>query len=581
MRIPIRHYSRLLFTYLKPQWHRTFLLTILLLINISLQLFNPQLLKNFIDAALTNGATISLLVIAMIFIGVAVLNQGVAVGVTYLSEYVAWTATNQLRTDLVAHCLSLDMSFHETKTSGEMIERVDGDVDALSNFFSQFVGSLLSNGLLLFGVLVLLFLISWFVGVIMALFAIFSLVILLFLRKRAIPLQLALRQMSATFFSFISEYLISTEDVRAIGAVEYIMRRFYLLLRRWRPIYGRAVTASNIMTITALFLFISGNAIALSLGAYLWSIKAISVGTVYLIFAYTDLLAQPLKQIQMQLQDLQQAEACIQRVEGLLHTAPVISQHGEVDLPSGAISVEFTNVSFGYTENIPILRNVTVCLPPGKVLGVLGRTGSGKTTFARLLLRLYEPQSGKIHMNSVPIDEMKLQDLRKRVGMVTQNVQLFHATVRDNLTFFNYSIPDDQILRRINEVGLSTWYHKLPDGLNTKLHASGEGLSAGEAQLLAFTRILLANPDLVILDEASSRLDPATESLIERAIDRLLVGRTGIVIAHRMTTLQRADDILVIEDGQVVEHGKREVLAGDPASHFSRLLRTDLEEEYI
>ena len=311
MRIPIRHYIKLLFTYLKPQWHRTLLMTILLLINIALQLFNPQLLKDFIDTALTNGATLSLLVIAMIFIGVAVLNQGVAVGVTYLSEYVAWTATNQLRTDLVAHCLSLDMSFHETKTFGEMIERVDGDVDALSNFFSEFVGSLLSNGLLLFGVLVLLFLISWFVGVIMALFAIFSFVILLFLRKRAIPLQLALRQMSATFFSFISEYLISTEDVRAIGAVEYIMRRFYLLLRRWRPIYGRAVTASNITTITALFLFIAGNAIALSLGAYLWSIKAVSVGTVYLIFAYTDLLAQPLKQIQIQLQDLQQAEACI------------------------------------------------------------------------------------------------------------------------------------------------------------------------------------------------------------------------------------------------------------------------------
>jgi ABC-type multidrug transport system fused ATPase/permease subunit len=162
--------------------------------------------------------------------------------------------------------------------------------------------------------------------------------------------------------------------------------------------------------------------------------------------------------------------------------------------------------------------------------------------------------------------------------MVTQDVQLFHATVRDNLTFFNRAIPDTNILSVLEDLGLSRWFHSLPEGLNTKLGSDGEGLSAGEAQLLAFTRVFLANPDLVILDEASSRLDPATEQLIERAVSRLLQGRTGIVIAHRLATIQRADEILILEDGRILEYGQRAELAADSTSHFYHLLQTGLEE---
>jgi len=194
------------------------------------------------------------------------------------------------------------------------------------------------------------------------------------------------------------------------------------------------------------------------------------------------------------------------------------------------------------------------------------------------LLRLYDFQEGGISLEGVPIGNVSLRELRQRVGMVTQDVQLFHATVRDNLTFFNRAIPDEQILTVLNDLELSTWYRALPQGLDTELGSDGEGLSAGEAQLLAFTRAFLANPGLVILDEASSRLDPATEHLIERAVSKLLQGRTGIVIAHRLGTIQRADEILILEDGQLLEHNSREALADDTSSRFYRLLQTGLEE---
>ncbi len=164
--------------------------------------------------------------------------------------------------------------------------------------------------------------------------------------------------------------------------------------------------------------------------------------------------------------------------------------------------------------------------------------------------------------------------------MVTQDVQLFRATVRDNLTFFNRSIPDARILETLEDVGLFPWYCSLPAGLDSELGADGAGLSSGEAQLLAFTRVFLINPGLVILDEASSRLDPATEYLIERAVDKLLAGRTAIVIAHRLTTVARADDILILEDGRVLEYGPREALAADAASHFYYLLQAGLEEAH-
>jgi ABC-type multidrug transport system fused ATPase/permease subunit len=242
------------------------------------------------------------------------------------------------------------------------------------------------------------------------------------------------------------------------------------------------------------------------------------------------------------------------------------------------LAVEVQDVSFGYGEERMVLHDLSLRLEAGKVLGLLGRTGSGKTTITRLLCRLYEPSAGAIRLDGVDVRTVRLSDLRQRVGMVTQDVQLFQATVRDNLTVFDRGIADDQILQVFHELGLWEWYAALPAGLETELAAGGSGLSAGEAQLLALTRVFLKDPGLVILDEASSRVDPATERLIEGAVGRLLQGRTGIVIAHRLATVQRVDEILILADGRIRERGTRAQLASDPDSLFSGLLRTGLEE---
>jgi ATP-binding cassette subfamily B protein len=321
-----------------------------------------------------------------------------------------------------------------------------------------------------------------------------------------------------------------------------------------------------------------GTASLFAVAAYLLNAGSITIGAIYLIFHYTGLLSHSLLQITYQLEDLQRAVASIERVDELFHTSSKI-QDGQDKLPATTpLTVEFKNVSFGYAASSPILKDISFYLRPGAVLGLLGRTGSGKTTLTRLLFRFYDPDQGTICLNGMDIRQVRLSSLRQYIGFVTQDVQLFHASIRDNLTFFESCISDEQILQAIRSLELWAWFRTLPQGLDTVLAPGGGGLSAGEAQLLALTRIFLKNPALVILDEASSRLDPATERLIESAIERLLQNRTGIVIAHRLATLARADEIMILDNGIIREHDQYRRLAADPTSHFYALLQTGLDQ---
>ncbi|HEU5375966.1 MAG TPA: ABC transporter ATP-binding protein [Ktedonobacteraceae bacterium] len=572
-------YRGLLITYLWPQWKRVLFMTILLLSGIALQLINPQLLRYFIDMVTGGGAqTQALLLIGGLFILLALLKQAMTVFTTYLGENVAWIATNTLRFDLMAHCLSLEMAFHKEHTSGELIERIDGDVNTLSLFFSRAVVALLGNGLLTIGILISLFTMDWRIGLAIGIFTLLGTIVVSAIRARAVRYSVAHREKDAEFFSFLGEQLAGTEDMRANGATAYVMRRFYELMRSWLPIRRRSSLGWYSMWSATLIIFALSNALALSLSAYLWSMEHISLGTVYLVFYFTNLLNEPMEEIRSQLQELQRAGAGIVRIRQLLSTQPAIVDGPGQQLPTGALSVEFQKVNFSYTTDKPTLQHIDFRLEAGKVLGILGRTGSGKTTLARLLLRLYDIHSGEIRLGDVPLRATALRELRQHIGMVTQDVQLFHASVRDNLTFFKREIDDQHILEVIEELGLGNWYRSLPEGLDTILGSDGTGLSAGEAQLLAFTRVFLTNPGLVILDEASSRLDPATEQLIERAVSKLLAGRTGIIIAHRLATIARADEIMVLENGCMLEYNERLELAADKDSRFYRLLQTGLEE---
>ncbi|MDP9382759.1 MAG: ABC transporter ATP-binding protein/permease [Chloroflexota bacterium] len=554
------------------------MLAVLLLGNIGLQLVGPLILRRFIDGAMRGDALSTLLVAAGIFLGVALLAQIVSVAEVYVAENVGWTATNKLRADLALHCLQLDPSFHNAHTPGELIERIDGDVAKLGNFFSRLVVHVIGNALLGIGVLVLLWRIDWRVGLTLSVFALLAVGIINALRNLAVPHWTAARQANADLFGFVEERLAGTEDIRSSGATAYVMRSSHVRARELLNRERKAAVMGSATGSTSVLLFSLGTVVSLALGAYLFQAGAVSLGTVYLIFTYNELLVRPIEQITRQMQDLQQASASIGRIQELLETSSTIHDGPGANLPEGALSVEFEEVTHEYVPGEPVLQDVSFRLEAGQVLGLIGRTGSGKTSLTRLLFRLYDPARGVVRLGGVDVRLPRVADLRSRVGMVTQEIQLFHASLRDNLSLFDRTVPDERILSVLRDLGLWGWYESLPEGLDTRLASGGGGLSAGEAQLLAFARVFLRDPGLVILDEASSRLDPSTERRLERAVDRLLENRTGIVIAHRLATVQRADLIMVLDRGRVVELGERERLASDPNSRFAQLLRTGMEE---
>ncbi len=573
-------YWNLLFKYLRPQWRRVSVLAVLLLASIMLPLADPQILRWFIDSATGGASTRTLGGIAVAFIAVVLIAQAVAVATAYAGEQVGWHATNLLRADLALHCLRLDMPFHNRRTPGEMIERVDGDVTALAIFFSRLVITVLGSGLMLLGVLVVLFREDVRVGAVLGIFAVAALLLLNRYREVAVPSATAEREASANLFGFLEERLAGIDDIRANGAGAYVMQRFYHVMRAMFQRKRTAWLMHSSLWVLMEVLFLIGSLIALGMGAYLYRAGAITIGTVFLFFQYTQMLRRPLGQLTQQLREFQRAGAGVSRIHELLLMKPAIVDGRGQPLPAGPLSVEFEHVEFTYGEEGKVIDDLSFHLQPGTVLGLLGRTGSGKTTLTRLLFRLYEPGAGSIRLGGVDVRDARISDLRRSVGIVTQDVQLFKASVRDNLTFFDRGVDDARIVEVLDSLGLAAWRRSLPDGLNTEL-SSGGGLSAGEAQLLAFARVFLQNPGLVLLDEASSRLDPATQQLIERAVDRLFSGRTAIVIAHRLSTVQRASQILILEQGRVRERGDREALASDPRSRFAGLLRAGMEEVLV
>ncbi|MGD8455637.1 MAG: ABC transporter ATP-binding protein [Anaerolineales bacterium] len=581
IKLPFQDYWELLAKHIRSQKGRFTLLAVLLLCSIGLQVVNPQIMRYFIDTAQLGEATAKLTEAALIFIAVALAQQVVGVGAAYVGENVAWTATNALRAELAQHCLRLDMSFHNDISPGELIERVDGDVSELSNFFSQLVIRVVGNLLLIGGVLLALFWEDWLLGLAFSIFVGITLAVLNRVRAVAIPHQKAVREASADLFGYLEERLAGTEDIRSSGAVDFVLLGLYKLMHNMMKHWRKAMMMILVVIASTVGLYAIGSGGAFVSSYYLFTGGTITIGTAYLIVHYINFLRRPIRELTQQVENMQNIGAATERLIELRGIESKLADGHGAYIPPGALSLDFKQVSFGYVEEERVLDSLTFTLSPGSVLGLLGRTGSGKTTLARLVFRLYDLTEGEINLGDVNIQKAKIRELRERVAIVTQDVQLFQATVRDNLTFFDRGIPDDEILRVIEELELSEWFNALPKGLDTKLETSGRSLSAGEGQLLAFTRVFLRDPGLVILDEASSRLDPATEQLIERAVDKLLKDRTAIIIAHRLGTVERADDILILESGNLVEHGKRLELAANPSSRFYNLLQAGLEEVLV
>lgn len=578
MNVSFSLYREFLAQYLGPFKWQAALLGFMLLCNSALSVYAPRILRDFIDSLLTSSEMVLLLQIAVWFLVVHVARQLTSGLVGYLGESVAWSTTNLLRSDMLRHALTLDLRFFQQHPPGAMLERIDGDTNQLAYFFSQFAIRFLRSLLLLTGILIAVSLDSWQLGIAVGLFMVSAIVLLFRLRSFGVPFNERLREATANLFGFVEERLSSLEDIKPLGGSVYILRQMHRFIERQVYHGRRAFSWGNLMWPATLVLLGLGTGLILAWGGYLVLNGAMTVGTIYLLFSYMNLMLWPLEELSHQMEELQKAGGNLVRVQALMATRSSLKEGTQRELGALPVKLEFQDVSFQYDEEEgPALDQVSFTVAPGRTLGILGRTGSGKTTIMRLITRLYDPSHGAVKLNGIPVSEFQLDILRTRIGVVTQEVQFFRGTLRQNLCMFDAGIGDGRIMEILHLLHLQGWLQTMPEGLDTLVTSNRLSLSAGEAQRLALARVFLRDPEIVILDEAAARLDPATEMEVDQVLQTLLAGRTSIVIAHRLQSIEKADDVLILEQGKKVEFGAREVLLAEPSSHLNQLMALGLE----
>lgn len=575
---------RAFFELVRPHRGAVTVMAIVLSVAGALPLAGPVLIAAFIDAAADGDSARRLTTLAAIYVGIGIARQIIAVAVAWVATDVAWRVTNELRSELTDHVLGLDLAFHRSTSPGELVSRVDGDVTALSDFIARFAVRAIAALVTLIGIVVVLLFTDWRVGVGLAIYLAIAVATVYRLRDYAVDEAAGEQAATGRLLGEVEERLVGADDLRSNAGGSHAIATFQIASRRvLRSVLAREKQAVALWIISNA-VFVVGGIAALAVDVALLRNGTITLGTAYLIFQYTQIMRQPLGKLADETERVQRAAGGMVRTLQLLDETSTIHDEGTEPLPPGALALDLDHLSFAYDDEDdpqPVLDGLDLHLEAGRTLGVLGRTGSGKTTLARLVLRLVEPTAGTVRLGGHELGRVALAELRARTGVVSQDVHLFGATIRDNLTLFDQSIDDADVRAALDELHLLDWVEAMPDGLDTRLGPGGSGLSAGEGQLIAMTRLFLRSPDFVLLDEASSRIDPETERRVTGAIDRLLQGRTAVVIAHRLSTIERLDEILVLDAGRVVEHGPTGELRADPTSRYAQLLAvgTDVIDE--
>ena len=541
----------------------------------ALTIAGPLVVRRIVDVTVDGTTASAVTRLALLFLAIAVSAQLLSVIVAWLATVAAWRTTNDLRLTMTRHVLGLDHEFHRTHTPGELIQRVDGDITSVSEFLGQVVTKAAGAALLVAGMVIVLSVIDWRLGLGMAVYVGLALAVIISTRHRAISESSDEMGALGRLYGGIEERLTAAEDLRASGAADHVAWRFVEDSEEALVSAVRRERAFLVMWWFVQGAVAAGWVFALVVGAVLYDRGVISLGTAFLLFQFVLLVARPLEEVVHELETVQKANGAMVRVADLLALRPNVVDDGTVSPPPGPLAVAATGVQFDYGDDRPVLRDVDVHIAAGRSVGIVGRTGSGKTTFSRLVLRLVEPTSGVVTLNGVPIADIPFSELRRRVALVPQEVELFAGTLRDNVTLFDDTRSEADVVDALERVGLGAL---AAAGVDRELGAGGAGLSAGEAQLLALARVWLRDPDLVVLDEATARVDPETERRLEAAVVDLMRGRTTLVIAHRLSTLKSVDEIIVFDQGRIVEHGDRADLVGDDESRFARLLAVSLDD---
>jgi ABC-type multidrug transport system fused ATPase/permease subunit len=493
---------------------------------------------------------------------------------------VSETALANVRTRTFRHVHDLSMLHQQSERRGSLVSRVTSDVDQITQFI-QWGGVILliSIGQIVVTTIVMA-VYSWQLTLVVYAALAPLVVVIRFFQRRLARAYGIVRQRVAAMLAAVGESVVGATVIRAYGVARRTGARLDEAIDAHRVAQFRALRTSVISFSSGEIATGLATAAVVVVGVLLGVGGGLELGELVAFLFLVALFVQPVQIATEVLNEGQNAIAGWRRVLDVLDTAPDVADPGErgLDLPPGPLDVRFVGVAFNYPGGPTVLSDVDVEIPAKTRVAVVGETGSGKTTFAKLLTRLMDPTQGRILLSGVPLDRVRFASLRRRVVMVPQDGFLFDATVAENIRFGRPSSTDEELARALAELGLTEWVEALPAGLDTPVGERGEALSVGERQLVALARAYVADPDLLVLDEATSAVDPATEVRLQRALDAVTRGRTTVAIAHRLSTAQSADEVLVFDAGRIVQRGHHDDLVRQESSVYARLYASWLEQ---
>jgi ABC-type multidrug transport system fused ATPase/permease subunit len=493
---------------------------------------------------------------------------------------VSESALAEIRTRTFRHIHDLSMLHQQSERRGSLVSRVTGDVDQISQFL-QWGGVILlvSVGQLTITTVVMA-VYSW--PLTLVVYAVFLPVVFTIrhFQKRLTVAYGTVRKHVGTMLAAVAESVVGAAVIRAYGVHRRTEARLDAAIEDNRVAQYHALRTSVTSFTAGEWAAGVATAAVVVVGVLLGVDDRLTVGQLTAFLFLATLFVQPVQIATEVLNEAQNAIAGWRRVIDVLDQQPDVADPGDAgrDLPAGPIDVRFAHVHFAYPSGPEVLTDVDLAITAQTRVAVVGETGSGKTTFAKLLTRLMDPSHGEVLLSGVPLTGLRFASLRSRVVMVPQDGFLFDASVADNVRFAKPGMGDDEVYLAFAELGLADWVDGLPDGLATQVGERGEALSVGERQLVALARAYVADPDLLVLDEATSAVDPATEVRLQRTLDAVTRGRTTIAIAHRLSTAQAADEVLVVDRGRVVQRGPHGELVAQPDSVYGRLYASWLEQ---
>jgi ATP-binding cassette subfamily B protein len=550
----------------KPYRLRTFLSVFSLLAATATALAPPLLAKRALDDAVNGTTGTALIVVVVVFVSLGLANWGMTYVETYMTGWVGERILADLRKQLFGHLQRLSLGFYERNRAGVLISRMTNDIEAIDQLVTDGITTLAQSTLMLSGTAFLLIFLDWELALVTLTVIPFMIIATVIFRVRSARAYSSVRERLGLVTATLAEDIAGMRMVQAFVREERATENFSTVARSYRDSNMETVVLNGLYFPFVSLLATLALAIVLGYGGHLYFQGAIVIGTLFAFMLYINNFFDPVQQLSQLYSTFLSATAALDKVIGVLDEKPeVVDRPGARPLPHISGRVRFEDVHFSYglrggEVGEEVLHGIDLDVPAGTTVALVGHTGAGKSTIAKLLARFYEPTSGRITIDGYDLNDVTMESLRRQLGIVPQEGFLFAGTVAENIAFAQPDATPEEIVRAAQTVGAHDFILRLENGYETQLGERGSRLSLGQRQLVAFARALLADPRILILDEATSSVDIGTERTIERALRTLLADRTSFVIAHRLSTIRDADLIVVLEHGQVIEQGSHDEL---------------------